>query len=401
VLALPEDMLDATAHVADARPYQVTQGAPSIDDIARLHALLATSERPIVIAGGPGWSADACHDLQRFAEQYALPVACAFRFQDVFDNRHAHYVGDVGIGINPALATRIREADLVIAFGPRLGEMTTSGYTLLEAPVPKQTLVHIHPDPEEHGRVYQATLSICSGMRQALAALLHTKVALDDETVRNRERDVASSRAAYERWQDEPAVFADRPDAINLWRVVRTLEDKLPDDFLLANGAGNFATWGHRYHRYAGFRTQLAPTSGAMGYGVPAGIAAKLLAPDRAVVVLAGDGDFQMTGQELATAVQEGAAVLFIVVDNGLYGTIRMHQERTFPGRVSGTRLVNPDFAALADSYGALGLRVDTTDAFGPALDRALAFIGTERLPALIVLKTDPRIITPSMLLVQ
>ena len=401
VLALPEDMLDATAVVADARPYQVTQGAPSTDDIARLHALLATSERPIVIAGGPGWSADACHDLQRFAEHHALPVACAFRFQDVFDNRHPHYVGDVGIGINPALATRIRDADLVIAFGPRLGEMTTSGYTLLEAPVPKQSLVHIHPDPQEHGRVYQAALSICSGMRQAVAALLHATGAVDDETLRNRNRDVATARAAYERWQDEPAVFVDRPDAINLWRVVRMLEEKLPEDFVLANGAGNFATWGHRYHRYAGFRTQLAPTSGAMGYGVPAGIAAKLLAPDRAVVVIAGDGDFQMTGQELATAVQEGAAVLFIVVDNGLYGTIRMHQERTFPGRVSGTRLANPDFAALAASYGALGLRVDTTDAFGPALDRALAFIAAEQRPALIVLKTDPRIITPSMLLAE
>jgi len=401
VLALPEDMLDALATVADARPYTVTQGAPSQDDVARLHALLAAAQRPIVIAGGAGWDAPACADLRRFAEHHALPVACAFRFQDVFDNRHPQYVGDVGIGINPALAARIRDADLVIAFGPRLGEMTTSGYTLLEAPVPKQTLVHIHPDPEEHGRVYQAALSICAGMRQAARALQPASTAPPDASRHAREADVRASRTAYERWQDEPPVFRERPHAVNLWRVIRTLEDRLPEDFLLANGAGNFATWGHRFHHHAGFRTQLAPTSGAMGYGVPAGIAAKLLEPGRAVVVIAGDGDFLMTGQELATAVQERAAVLFIVVDNGLYGTIRMHQERTFPGRVSGTRLANPDFAALAESYGALGLRVESTDAFGSALDRALACIADEGRPALIVLKTDPRIITPSMLLAE
>lgn len=398
VLALPEDMLDAMAVVADARPYQVTQGAPSTDDIARFLALLAASERPIVIAGGPGWDAASCLALQRFAEDQALPVACAFRFQDVFDNRHPHYVGDVGIGINPALAARIRTSDLVIAFGPRLGEMTTSGYTLLEAPVPKQPLVHIHPDPEEHGRVYQATLSIAAGMGQAIAAL---RASVDAAVNPERLTAVAAARADYLKWQEEPAVFRARPQAINLWRVVRHLEDRLPADFMLANGAGNFATWGHRFHRYAGFRTQLAPTSGAMGYGVPAGIAAKLLDPRRTVVVLAGDGDFMMTGQELATAVQEGAAVLFIVVDNGLYGTIRMHQERTFPGRPSGTTLVNPDFAALARSYGAFGVEVETTEAFAPALESALAFMTAEGRPALLALKTDPRIITPTMLLAE
>ena len=398
VLALPEDMLDATAVVADARPYQVTQGAPSSNDVARLRALLAASDRPIVIAGGPGWDAASCQALQHFAEDQALPVACAFRFQDVFDNRHPHYVGDVGIGINPALAARIRASDLVIAFGPRLGEMTTSGYTLLEAPVPKQPLVHIHPEPEEHGRVYQATLSIAAGMGQAIAAL---RASVDAAVNPERLTAVAPARADYLKWQEEPAVFRERPQAINLWRVVRHLEERLPGDFMLANGAGNFATWGHRFHRYAGFRTQLAPTSGAMGYGVPAGIAAKLLDPQRTVVVLAGDGDFMMTGQELATAVQEGAAVLFIVVDNGLYGTIRMHQERTFPGRPSGTTLVNPDFAALARSYGAFGVEVETTEAFAPALESALAFMTAEGRPALLALKTDPRIITPTMLLAE
>ncbi|MEO8936886.1 MAG: thiamine pyrophosphate-dependent enzyme, partial [Burkholderiaceae bacterium] len=396
VLALPEDMLDALATVADARPYRAVQPSPSADDRARFTALLDASERPIVIAGGPGWDADACADLQRFAEDHALPVACAFRFQDIFDNRHPQYVGDVGIGINPALAARIRESDLVIAYGPRLGEMTTSGYTLLESPIPEQPLIHIHPDPEEHGRVYQATLPIVSGVAQMGIALRGStpsgKRALRMQAIDN-------ARAAYARWQEEPVVFRERPDAINLWRVVRALEVRLPEDFILANGAGNFATWGHRFHRYAGFRTQLAPTSGAMGYGVPAGIAAKLIAPARSVVVIAGDGDFLMTGQELATAVQERAAVLFIVVDNGMYGTIRMHQERTFPGRVSGTSLVNPDFATLAASYGAFGLRVTTNDEIAPALDRALAFLHAEGLPAVIVLQADPRIITPSMLL--
>ena len=399
VLALPEDMLDATAVVADARPYRAVHGAPSPEQLARLAALLDASVAPIVIAGGPGWSASTCADLRAFAEAHALPVACAFRFQDVFDNRHDHYVGDVGIGIAPGLASMIRESDLVIALGPRLGEMTTSGYTLLEAPVPRQPLVHVHPDPEEHGRVYQAVLPIAAGMRAACAALRTLPSGLDETRRGARRARITAARAAYDGWQEEPPVFHQRPQSINLWRVVRALEERLPADFILASGAGNFATWGHRFHRHAGFRTQLAPTVGAMGYGVPAGIAAKLLCPDRSVVVIAGDGDFQMTGQELGTAVQEGAALLFVVVDNGQYGTIRMHQERTFPGRVSGTRLVNPDFAALAESYGALGLRVETNAAFVPALDRALACIATEGRPALIVLKTDPRIVTPSMLL--
>ena len=399
VLALPEDMLDAVASVPDALPYRPVQGSPSTRDLDRLATLLDASSRPIVIVGGSGWDAQACADLEAFAGSHAVPVACAFRFQDLFDNRHAHYAGDVGIGINPALAARIRAADLVIALGARLGEMTTSGYTLLDAPVPVQPLVHVHPDPEEHGRVYQATLPINAGLRETAAALRSLPSAIDAERRRARLHEVAAARDAYAQWQAEPAVFRERPAAINLWQVVRQLEARLPADFILANGAGNFATWGHRFHRYAGFRTQLAPTSGAMGYGVPAGIAAKLIAPGRRVVVLAGDGDFMMTGQELATAVQERAGVLFVVVDNGMYGTIRMHQQRTFPGRVSGTVLVNPDFAALAASHGALGLKVETTAAFGPALERALAFIDAQALPALIVLMADPRIITPSMLL--
>lgn len=399
VLALPEDVLDAVATVADARPYRPVHGAPSPDDLERLSALLDAAETPIVIVGGSGWDRDACDALRRFAEAHALPVACAFRFQDLFDNRHPQYAGDVGIAINPALAARIRASDLVIVLGARLGEMTTSGYTLLAAPVPAQPLVHVHPDPEELGRVYQATLPINAGMAAMTTALAALPSGAGHARRRARTDALEAARGDYARWQAEPAVFARRPDAVNLWAVVRTLEARLPADFILVNGAGNFATWGHRFHRYAGFRTQLAPTSGAMGYGVPAGIAAKLIAPDRFVVVLAGDGDFQMTGQELATAVQERAGVLFIVVDNGMYGTIRMHQERTFPGRVSGTMLVNPDFAALASSYGALGLDVASTDAFEPALDAAMTFIARQALPALIVLKADPSIITPTTIL--
>ncbi len=399
VLALPEDMLDATANAADAKPYRAVHGAPSASDLEALADLLHQSARPFVIVGGSGWDAAACRELQAFAEAHALPVGCAFRFQDLCDNRHPHYVGDVGIAINPALASRIRDADLIIAIGARLGEMTTSGYSLIEAPVPTRTLVHVHPDPEELGRVYQATLAINAGARAFTAALCALPMRQSDAARNDRLARVNDARRAYQIWQEEPQVVRDRPQAINLWRIVKTLEQRLPADFILANGAGNFATWGHRFHRYAGLRTQLAPTSGAMGYGVPAGIAAKIIAPDRGVVVLTGDGDFMMTGQELATAMQERAGVLFIVVDNGMYGTIRMHQEKQFPGRVSGTTLRNPDFAALAQSYGALGINVETNQAFDAALDRALAHIESEGLSALIALKADPRIITPASLL--
>jgi len=401
VLALPEDLLDAEADVADAHRYRAVQGAPSNEDAAAFAELLATSERPIVIAGGSGWDRQAALDLATFAEAHAVPLACAFRFQDLVDNHHDHYAGDVGIGINPALAARIRDADLVIAIGARLGEMTTSGYTLLDAPVPRQALVHVHPDPEELGRVYQPTIAINAGMRSFAALLAALEPSLDDELRTRRDAAVDEARADYAAWQAEPTVFGARPQSLNLWRFVRLLEERLPRDFLLANGAGNFATWGHRFHRYAGLRTQLAPTSGAMGYGVPAGIAAKIAEPTRDVVVLAGDGDFLMTGQEVATAVQERAAVLFVVVDNGMYGTIRMHQQRHFPGRVSGTTLVSPDFAALATAYGALGLTVERNEEMAPALDRALAHLRTIGLPALIVLRADPEIITPGKTLAE
>jgi acetolactate synthase-1/2/3 large subunit len=392
VLALPEDMQTQVADVTDALCHQPVQAAPSDMQVAGLRRLLGRAQRPIVIAGGPGWTEAACDNLKRFVEANYLPVACAFRAQDVFDNRHPNYVGDVGIGINPRLALRIREADLVIAIGPRLGEMTTSGYTLLTAPVPQQTLVHVHSGAEELGRVYQPSLAINTGMPQ-FASRLAMMVPVEEPPWRPL---LEGARAEFESWQQRPAVYTHAHPALDLWEVIQILHRALPNDAILTNGAGNFSGWAHRFWRYPGLRTQLAPTAGSMGYGVPAAIAAKIAAPERTVVAFAGDGDFLMTGQELATALQYGAAVLILVFNNSMYGTIRMHQEREFPGRDHGTRLTNPDFARYAQSFGAFGSAVGTTDEFGTALAAALSFIREKRLPALIELRTDPEVITPN-----
>ena len=400
VLALPEDMLSASATVADARAYRPVQAAPAPDQIAQLRAMLAAAERPLLLLGGSTWDVAACDALRHFAEANHLPVACAFRFQDLFDNRHPNYIGDVGIGINPKLAARIQQADLVVAIGPRLGEMTTGGYTLLEAPRPRQKLIHIHTDAEELGRVYQADLMINSGMPQLCAALAGI-APLDNPAWRDT---VPQARAEFNAWQAEPPIFKDRETKLNLWQVVQTLQATLPPDTILTNGAGNFASWAHRFWRYgnqaSGLRTQLAPTSGAMGYGTPAAVAAGIVTQHqgkpRVVLNFAGDGDFLMNGQELATAVQYGAGVLFIVFNNGIYGTIRMHQERTYPARVSGTDLRNPDFAALARAYGAFGTMVDATEDFAAALGQAQAHIAATGLPALIELRYDSELITPN-----
>jgi acetolactate synthase-1/2/3 large subunit len=400
VLALPEDMLAAKATVADTRAYRPVQAAPSAAQLSELRTMLAAAQRPLVVLGGSGWDSASCEAIQAFAQVNRLPVACVFRRQDLFDNRHPHYIGDVGIGINPKLASRIRNADLILAIGPRLGEMTTGGYTLLEAPQPNQKLVHVHSAAEELGRVYQADLMINSGMAQFAAALSQMQPV--ESAV--WEDSVAQARAEFDAWQSEPPIFKNQSTPLNLWQVVQTLQSTLPADTILTNGAGNFASWAHRFWLYgdksSAFRTQLAPTSGAMGYGVPAAVAAGIVlqAQDRkrAVLNFAGDGDFLMTGQELATAVQYKAGVLFIVFNNGMYGTIRMHQEREFPARVSGTELRNPDFAALARAYGAHGAAVDTTADFAPALQAALAHIEATGLPALIELRYDGNLITPN-----
>ncbi|MCY7388792.1 MAG: thiamine pyrophosphate-binding protein [Burkholderiales bacterium] len=387
VLALPEDMLSATAAVADARAWQRVETAPGEAALATLSGMLSKAKKPFVIAGGSGWNAEACADLQRFAETQKIPIGCAFRFQDLFDNAHPNYAGDVGIGINPKLAARIKAADLVIALGPRLGEMTTSGYTLIDPARPAQTaqkLVHILAGAEELGRVYQADLMINANT----AAMAKTLAAMPRVTQAGVEATVVEANADYQAWQAQKTT----PGAVQMWDVMQHLESVLPPDAILTNGAGNYATWVHRFHRYRGFRTQLAPTSGAMGYGVPAAVAAKAVHPDRVVVAFAGDGCFLMTGQELATAVQYQLNVIFIVVNNNMYGTIRMHQEREFPGHVYGTALVNPDFAAYARAFGASGEVVENTAEFAPAFARAMK----AGKPALIEIRIDPEAISPN-----
>jgi acetolactate synthase-1/2/3 large subunit len=384
VLALPEDMLTARAECRDVPRVEGIAAAPDAAQATAARALLARAERPLVIVGGSRWDAQACALLRRFAESADLPVACAFRHQDLFDNRHANYAGDVGIGINPQLASRVRDADVLLVIGERLGEMTTSGYTLVAVPTPSQTLIHVHPGPDELGRVYQPALAIAATPGAFLAAMC-----ADPPPAASTRRDgVKSARADYEAWQAPRPV----PGDVDLWRIAQWLDAQLPDDAIVTNGAGNYSTWMHRLFRYRGFRTQLAPYSGAMGYGVPAAVAAKLVYPGRVVVSWNGDGCFLMNGQELATAVQYDLAVIFIVVDNGMYGTIRMHQEKNYPGRVSGTDLRNPDFAALARAYGARGETVQRTEEFAPAFERARAAAG----PSLIHVKVDPQALTMS-----
>ena len=390
VLALPEDMLSAATTAAVLPRVEPALAWPAPGALREVRTLLLAAARPFVIVGGSGWDAAAVDAMQRFAEAWRLPVGCAFRFQDVFDNRHPNYAGDVGIGINPKLAARLKEADLVIAVGPRLGEMTTGGYTLLQAPRPHQKLIHIHAGPEELGRVYAADLMLQAAMACAAKALETLspppELPWDDWT--------AQAHADYEA-NHEPVPVA----PLDMAQVVKTIQRLAPEDSVLTNGAGNYSGWLHRYYRYPGLqhggRTQLAPTSGAMGYGVPAAIAASLLYPQRTAINIAGDGDFLMTGQELATATGyragTGAGKLIVVlVDNGTYGTIRMHQEREYPGRVSGSDLFNPDFVALALAYGWRAEQVKATAEFEPAFAAALA---AER-PTLIHLKLDADIST-------
>jgi acetolactate synthase I/II/III large subunit len=386
VLALPEDMLTEPGAPADVARYQVVQASPAAADIEKLRVLLAKAERPLAILGGSVWGPQACRDFQAFAENCGLPVACAFRFQDLFDNRHDHYAGDVGIGINPKLAQRVRDADLLLVVGARLGEMTTGAYTLIEPPRPKQKLIHVHAGAEELGRVYQAELLINAGMPQIAAAL--TSIALDGARWRSWRE---GARAEYVEWTRPAAI----PGRLQMAEVVAWLCERLPADAIIANGAGNFAGWIGRFYRYSGWRTQVAPTNGSMGYGVPAGIAAKIAQPDRVVVSVNGDGDFLMNGQELATAVQYRVPVIFLVVNNGMYGTIRMHQEREYPARVYATALDNPDFPALARAYGVHGETVEETAAFAPAFERALRETAAGK-PALIELRIDPQAITTS-----
>ncbi len=390
VLVLPEDML-TTLTAAPVLPFvEPAHAWPAPGALRELRELLLAARHPFVIAGGSGWTPQACAALQRFAENWNLPVGCAFRFQDLFDNRHANYAGDVGIGINPKLAARLRSADLIIAVGPRLGEMTTGGYTLLEAPQPRQRLVHMHAGAEELGRVYAAHLKIQASMASAAKAL----ETLSPPPTLPWAEWAADAHADYEANHVAQAV-----EPLDMAVVVKTVARLAPADTVYTTGAGNFTGWPQRYLRFAALhqhaRTQLAPTSGAMGYGVPAAIAAALLEPQRTVVNFAGDGDFLMTGQELATAMAYRAGqgvgkLIVIVADNGTFGTIRMHQEREYPGRVSGSDLFNPDFVALARAYGLAAEFVDHTAQFEPAFQAALG----RDVPTLLHLKLDADVST-------
>ena len=383
-LAFPEDVLsDDEADVPDARPYRVARASPAPEDMTRLHELLAGAARPFVIVGGGGWTSEASRDLLAFAEANRLPVGASFRCQDYVDNLSPSYVGDVGLAANPKLLARIREADLLLVVGSRLGEATSQGYTLVDIPHPRQTLVHVHAGAEELGRVYQPDLPINSGYPQFAAAA----AALDPADGSRWAAWTESARADYE----ENLVHRALPGGLDLGEVMAFLRERLPEDAILTNGAGNFSVWAHRFYRFRRYRTQLGPTSGAMGYGVPAAVAAKAVHPDRIVVCFTGDGDFLMTGQELATAVQYELPIVILLVNNGMFGTIRMHQERHYPGRVSGTDLANPDFAALAGAFGAHGETVEHTDGFPEAFERALA----SGRPALLELRVDPEAITP------
>jgi acetolactate synthase-1/2/3 large subunit len=385
LLALPEDMLFSEAAVADAPHFRTPRAAPSPADMKELERLLAGAKRPFLLLGGGGWTAQATAALQAWAEAAGIPVGCGFRCQDYFDNRHPNYAGDVGIGVNPKLAQRVKEADVLLVIGERLGEMTTSAYTLLESPVPKQTLIHVQSGAEELGRVYQAALPINSNYEEFVFALRGLKTPSWKEQAQ-------SAHADYLAWNKTIPM----PGALHYGEVIAWLSQNLPADAVVTNGAGNFASWLHRHFQYRGWqggqRTQLAPTSGSMGYSVPAAVAAKIAEPKRAVVALAGDGEFLMNGQEFATAMQYGAAIVVLVVNNGMYGTIRMHQEREYPGRVSGTELSNPDFAAYARAFGGHGETVERTADFVPAFQRALA----AGKPAIVELKIDPEAITPS-----
>tara|TARA_R110002020_G_scaffold233050_16_gene444784 strand:- start:65 stop:1711 length:1647 start_codon:yes stop_codon:yes gene_type:complete len=383
VLALPEDMLSGPASGAPVAAATLPSGRVADDDIDAVIDRLAGAERPMVIVGGATWSADAARDLAEFAKTMGLPVGASFRCQDFLDNRHPNYVGDVGIGINPALAKQVREADVILALGARLGEMTTSGYTLLTPPVAEQSLIHIHADPSEIGRVYRPDLALTGQPGPVIGQLAKAARARDGGAW------LTDARAAYEAWQQPE----ETPGPLKMEQVIAHLNDVLPDDAILSNGAGNYSAWLHRYYRYRNWRTQLAPTSGSMGYGLPAAIAAKLQHPEREVLCMAGDGCFQMVVQEFGVACEHGANIIAIVSDNGMYGTIRMHQQRTYPSRPSGTGLRNPDFAALARAYGGFGATVDTTEAFPEALAAAL----DSGLPSILHLRLDPAALSPKL----
>ena len=386
VIALPEDMLVELATVPDAPHYEAIDSAPSTGQMADLAKRLAQAKAPVAILGGARWNAKAVKQFVEFAERFKLPVAVSFRRQMLFPATSPCFIGDVGIGLNPDLLKRIQDADLVLLVGGRMSEMPSQAYTLFDIPVPKQTLVHVHPDSGELGRVYRAAVAI----NASPIAFTSELSALAAPSATPWAAGTAAMHQSYLNWSDPVPIKT--PGALQMGGVMAYLESKLPADAIMANGAGNFATWLHRFHRFTQFGTQLAPTSGSMGYGLPAAVGAKRIAPDKLVVCFAGDGCFMMHGQEFATAVQYNLPLVVVIVDNGMYGTIRMHQEKHYPGRISATQLKNPDFSAYARAFGGHGERVEKTEEFGPAFERAVA----SGLPAIIHCLIDPEAITPT-----
>lgn len=386
VIALPEDMLVELATVPDAPHYEAIDSAPSLGQMADLAKRLSQAKAPVAILGGARWNATAVKQFVEFAERFKLPVAVSFRRQMLFPASSPCFIGDVGIGLNPELLKRVQDADLVLLVGGRMSEMPSQAYTLFDIPVPKQTLVHVHPDSGELGRVYRAAVAI-NASPIAFAAELSS---LATPSATPWAAGTAAMHQSYLDWSDPVPIKT--PGALQMGGVMAYLESKLPADAIMTNGAGNFATWLHRFHRFTQFGTQLAPTSGSMGYGLPAAVGAKRVAPDKLVVCFAGDGCFMMHGQEFATAVQYNLPLVVVIVDNGMYGTIRMHQEKHYPGRISATQLKNPDFSAYARAFGGHGERVEKTEEFGPAFERAVA----SGLPAIIHCLIDPEAITPT-----
>lgn len=385
VVGLPEDMLTEMAEAAPPRAFTRARSEPGAGTIREIAARLDAAQRPVILAGGPGWSAASRAALHAIAVRGNVPVATSFRAKHLFDNTHSHYAGEAGIGVNPALRDALREADLILALGPRLGEMTTQSYELFEVPGGvADRLIHVHPGGEELGRVYHPDMAVTASPGAAALALAQ---ALETSNAASREAWVKARRAAYEAWVQPVSVTG----AVNPSEIWRAVSARMGDQAIMTNGAGNFAAWLHRFFDHSAYPGQLAPTSGAMGYGLPAAIAAKLRHPERPVIAVCGDGDFLMAAPELATAVQHGANIVVCVFDNGVYGTIRMHQDRDYPGRVSGTELINPDFKALAQSFGMAAFYVAATDEFAPALDAALA----AGRPALIHVRQSPADIAP------
>ena len=383
VLSLPEDTLFAKADIPDAPKANPSKQMVSEEDVNEVIDKLKLAKNPFIIVGGSGWSSEAAENLGKFAKSMGIPVGTSFRCQDYLDNRHPNYVGDVGIGINPALLKRITLADCVLVLNARLGEMTTGGYSMFDIPKPKQYLIHIHPDPNELGSVYQPDIGlVCNSAEFIKKAVNNSK--------EHQNKSPTKERANYQAWQ-KPLTT---PGNVKMEVVIKTLSNILPEETIITNGAGNYNSWLHRYFTYKGWRTQVGSTSGSMGYGLPAAVAAKLIHHDKEVICLSGDGCFQMTMQEFGTACQYGLNIIIIISNNSVYGTIKMHQEKAFPGRPSGTSMVNPNFAELAKSYGGHGEVVLSTDQFSGALERAR----NSNKPAILDLRTDPKAINPQTL---